>query len=90
MKYDEAVRLCQTKQNLVGTKGDRGDMIGAVVVVPSNADEANEYWRRYILSNYDVVYAIEPYIGHDLRVMTVDLYHLEANGVLFYNDITED
>lgn len=90
MKYNEALSLCQKKQYLVGTKGDKGDIIGAVVVVPSNMNDANDYWKRYVGSNYDAVYAIEPYIGNDMRVMTVDLYHLEANGVLFYDDITQE
>jgi hypothetical protein len=90
MKYNEALSLCQDKQSLVGTTGDNGNVIGAVVVVPSNANDANEYWRRYIYSDYNAVYAIAPYIGSDMRVMTVDLYHLKANGVLFYDDITEE
>ena len=90
MKYNEALSFCQGKQYLVGTKGDRGEVIGAVVVVPSNANDADEYWRRYILSDYNAAYAIAPYIGNDMRVLTVDLYHLEENGVLFFDDITEE
>ena len=89
MRYEDALLLCQKKQSLVGTKGEKGDLIGAVVMVPSDQKAADEYWRRFIMSSYDVVFSLAPYVGQDMRVMTVDLYHLEMNDVLFYNDITE-
>ena len=89
MRYDDALVFCKEKQSLVGTKGEKGDLIGAVVMVPADPKSADEFWKRFILSSYDTDFALAPYVGQDMRVITVDLYHLEMNGVQFYNDITE-
>ena len=84
MKYEDAQTLREANLNLIGTKTEHGNPIGAIVVAPTQQASYDEFWRRYLGSNMNEAYAIAPFVGEDVCVMAIDTYHLQRNGVLFF------
>ena len=87
MKYEEALSLREANLNLIGTKTEHDNLIGAVIIAPTNRSSYEEFWRRYLDSNQNEAYAIAPFMGEDVCVMAIDTYHLQRDGVLFFKVI---
>lgn len=87
MKYEEALSLKEANLNLIGTKTEHDNPIGAVIIAPTEQSSYDEFWRRYLGSNQNEEYAIAPFVEEDVCVMAIDTYHLHRDGVLFFKVI---
>lgn len=88
MKYKEALKLKIEKQDLIGTKDDKGMIIGDLLILPANSSERNRCLRQYIYSNRTTTWSYND--NADVVLWAIDTYHLEQSNILFYKDLTSE
>lgn len=88
MKYKEALKLKVEKQDLIGTKDDKGMIIGDLLILPANSSERNRCLRQYIYSNRTTTRSYND--NADVVLWAIDTYHLEQSNILFYKDLTSE
>lgn len=86
MTYEDAVKLRSKNEFRIGSINDKGFYIGEIIIVPSNEDNRNKFFRQY-LYNRNAELSILPFSNDDVLVWAIDTKHLQQNNVLFYDNI---
>lgn len=86
MEFDKATELKEKNNHLIGKK-DSGATIDELILVPTNADLAEECFKIY-LQTLDGEQAILPFAGEDVDIVAVfDKKLIHNRGVFFKTDI---
>ena len=86
MTYKEARELKTKSMSLIGTKDEKGFIVGDILIVPVDEDKRNDYLLCYI-NNEDADYCTLPYVDYDLMVISIDKTRLKKENLLVYNVI---
>jgi hypothetical protein len=86
MKYEEACALLKNKQNLIGTKTEKGVTIDQLIIVPSDKEQREQFFDMS-LWNKNFAGAILRFKDCDVEVWGIDLSYLVEKRVLFYKNI---
>lgn len=86
MKYEEACDLLKNKQDLIGTRTEKGITISQLIIVPSD-EEQRKLFFDMSLWNKNFAGAILRYKDCDVEVWGIDLSYYIEKKVLFYKKI---
>lgn len=88
MRFEQAKKLQQEKQSLIGTIDEKGFRIDGFIIVPSNNDSQVSFFQAYMFSN-NAEASILPFVNEEVELWAIDTKHLKEAGVLFYDKIEE-
>lgn len=88
MKYSEALKLRQESLSLIGTKDEKGLIIGDLLILPANSSERNRCLRQYVYTNRQANWAFNE--NQEVVLWAIDTYHLNQSNILFYKDLTSN
>ncbi len=86
MNYQNAKKRQAESQKMIGSKDEKGFVIGDIIIVPSSPKDQSDFFRSYIF-NHDASKSILPYLDSDLEVWAIDTIQLIQANILFYRKL---
>ncbi len=88
MTYSAAIEWREKNLDLIGTTDKKGFVVSDLIIVPSNVEDRDVFFRNFLFSSYRDT-AIVPYMNKEVQVWSVDLGRVETHNILFYNILAE-
>ena len=71
---------------LIGTRTEKDNIIGAILIALLDDDKRNNFIRKYLLYNDENV-ALSQYLNDELCVLAIDIENLMSCNMLFYKEL---
>lgn len=84
MTFQEALQLIEDRKELLGTVTEKGVLINLLLVVPTDAQQRQDFFNRLMFS-HNPQQAIAPFIGSDVEVLATNADYLYKRNLFIYD-----